>query len=157
VGQLKPCIVDQNVQLAQLRNGFFNDVRAVVLMPDIPRQQHATPSFGLDQFFGFLSVFFFPSHVRDGNIGAFAGKMDGYGSPDARVAPGDECYFILKFVRAFVEVPDYFRLRVQLGLNAGLGVLMLRGNFSFHNVAVGCTCLNKPKATAVVCRNLLKW
>lgn len=73
--------------------------------------------------------------VNDGNIGAFAGKMYRYGSANTAVSAGNQGYFIQKFVGSFIEVTNYFWLRVLCRLYTRLLALMLGWNLMLHNVA----------------------
>ena len=94
-------------------------------------------SFGFNQFFGALRVFFFALGVGNGYVRAFAGEVYGYGSPDTAVAPGDQGYFSIKLIRPDVVVFDDFRLWGQFRFDTRLHGLVLRRNLYVHNVVVG--------------------
>ena len=95
------------------------------------------PSFGFDQFFGALRVFFFALGVGNSYVRAFAGEVNGYGPPDTAIAPGNQGYLSVKLIRPDIVVFDDFRLWDKVRFDTRLHVLVLRRNLYVHNVVVG--------------------
>ena len=118
-------VVDQDVQLAECRNGLFHGLLAKVEALDVARNQEAAPALGLDVALGFFRIFVLVQ-VHDGHVGAFAREQHRDGPADAGVAAGDDGDFPVELAAALVRLGHEARALRHLRFDAGLGQVLVR-------------------------------
>jgi len=82
---LLTCVVDQNVQPAELPADLLDGLAAEPLVTDIAGKRDASTIILLDQATGFRSVFFL-TQIGESHVGPLVGKQQGHRSTDATIA-----------------------------------------------------------------------
>ena len=108
-------VIDQNIQPAQLRDGFFDQILAEGFVPNVPRQRDGIPAFGFDQVDDLRGVFFLFRQVVNGHVCAFAGIGDGHCATDTRVTAGDQRFFTGQAAMPFVASFPVVGYRLHFG------------------------------------------
>jgi hypothetical protein len=95
-------VVDQDVDPAELANGFVYNLLAVLLRLDIRRVQTAGLSVLFYATLGLLGVLLFLWQVVDENVGTFETEEDGNGTSDSRISASDEGFLSLELASRLV-------------------------------------------------------
>ena len=124
---LRRDVVDQHVEAAELGDGLLHGPLAVVFHSEIAADRHAPlPGLG-DQFRRARRILVLGfGEVGDRDIRAFLGERDRHGSPDTRVAAGDQCASPGKQAAPLVVQHLIARPRVHLDGPARVFLLLFR-------------------------------
>src|SRR5947199_782410 len=118
-------IVDQDVELAELRDGLLYSRLAESKISDVAGDRNAAPSFSFHQALGFFGIDVLVE-IDNRHVGAFAGIKDRHRAADARIAPRDQRDHVEQLVGPPVVGRFRHWLRLELRLKARLAQ-MLRG------------------------------
>ena len=91
----------------------------------VARNQDGAPALLLHRLHGLLRVRVL-AQVHDRDVGALAGEQDGDRAPDTRVAAGDDGHLSVQLPRALILRGHVEGTRLQLRLESGFGLLLLR-------------------------------
>src|SRR5205085_1690741 len=116
-------IVDQDVELAQLVDGALRRLFAELLVGDVALDHDAASAFVFDVALRLFGVAV-GVEVDDGHVRALAGEEHGHGAADAGVAAGDERDHVLELAAAAIRGVVEHRARLDLRLDARLGVML---------------------------------
>jgi len=93
---LGACVIDEDVEPAELFYGVVDDLLAEAFLADIALDEEAAAAVFLGDLLLYgLGVFAFVE-VGDGYVGAFFSEEYGHGAADAAVAAGDDGYLVLE-------------------------------------------------------------
>ncbi len=86
-------VIHQNIQATELCYDAVHDFLAESGVFKVAGQQQAAAAVGLHNVLHLFGILLLGGEVADGYIGAFHGKMHGYGAANARVAARDKGHF----------------------------------------------------------------
>ena len=118
-------VVHQNVEPSESTHRLVDHPPALVLVADVGAESNEFAAQVFDQALGLARVVVF-LEVNDRNSGALLRCSDRYRAPDTAISARDQNSPILQFVGPAVLGTVAERLRLHLGLNARLMILMLR-------------------------------
>jgi hypothetical protein len=104
----------QNVDAAELVQGFGHQCPAVLFLLDVAGKQHGFATRLLDPARGLFGILLLLGQIADRDIRSFAGERDGDGTTDTGVTARDEGAFVLQLASAAVGLLAvvWFRLAV---------------------------------------------
>jgi hypothetical protein len=120
------CVVDEDVQAAQFGHGAGDGLFAERRIADVAGNQQSAAAFVADSLFSLSGVGLFDWQIDNGDVGAFAGKQDGHGATDARVAAGDERSRSRELARAAILGSLKPGSRPDLRFDTGLRLVLRR-------------------------------
>jgi hypothetical protein len=123
VSHLVRGIVDERVDVAEIRSGSLDDRTTMSRVRKVSPNQHAFAAGVLDVARDFLGVFIFVE-VRDQNVGAFPGKSNRDRAADAAVAAGDDRALAGQFPRTPIAVLPTIGNGIHPRLDAWYGLLL---------------------------------
>src|ERR1700729_120749 len=142
-------VVDQDVEVAELKYRLFDGLLAERAVGNVARYQDTLLAFRLDGAHGHLGVVML-IEVNDRHVGAFARVENGNCSANAAVTAGDEGNFTLQLLRAFVARSLVHRSRAYLAFKAWLGVMLrlelgrIFPRASLHGIRLFLTVVGRP-------------
>src|SRR5712672_3745568 len=117
-------IVHQHIELPEFLDSLPNRLVAEFLVRDISSDEKAASAFGFDLLLCDAGILMLVQ-IGDCHIRAFTRKEDGNGATDTGIAARDERDLFLKLARAPIKRSIVKRRRIEIGLRAGLALVLL--------------------------------
>jgi len=118
-------IIDQDIKTTECGKRLFYGVTAPLLISNVTHDRQTTAAFSLNLAFRLFGIAVLIK-VHDRDIGSLGCEREGYRSPNAAVAAGDQGRFPREFAAAAVARVLCARARRHLRLHTRLMILMLR-------------------------------